>query len=161
MRIKRDWGQPDLRTPGRLAKGMTKPLHSLLLTYGLCGGATDPGGYEELTTALAPAFQAVPGLISEVWLTSRSRNRYGSFYLFASRAAFDTFVAGELFGAIWDNPGLSEPRAEDFEVAAAPTAVTGGVLIGASNVLRRELDASREDAVSPSISAATPRPRAS
>jgi hypothetical protein len=108
---------------------LAKSLHALVLTYGLRGGSTDLGAYEELAVALAPAFRAVPGLVSEVWLSSRARNRFGSFYLFDSRPSFDAFISGELFGSIWDHPGLSDPKAEDFEVAAAPTALTGGSLI--------------------------------
>jgi hypothetical protein len=108
---------------------MAKPLHALVLTYGLRGKTTDPAAYEELSEALAPAFAAVPGLVSEVWLASRSRNRFGGFYLFDSRASFDAFVAGELFGTVWSHRGLTDRQADDFEVASGPTALTGGVLL--------------------------------
>jgi hypothetical protein len=49
---------------------------------------------------LAPALAVVPGLESLGWLSNESAGRYGGFYLFEHKPAFDAFVSSELYDAV-------------------------------------------------------------
>ena len=72
-------------------------MHALFVTYGLNG--TTPCQHVELSQALAPAFAAVPGVVSRTPLENHTAGRYGAFYVFETKSEFDRFVASELFAA--------------------------------------------------------------
>jgi hypothetical protein len=52
--------------------------------------------YELLCEQIAPAFAAVEGLRSKVWLADPDTNTYGGVYSFASGADVDAFFASQL-----------------------------------------------------------------
>jgi hypothetical protein len=89
-------------------------MHALSVTYGLTGSTT--AQYAEFCRQLAPAFSVVPGLLSKTWLANSTTGRYGAFYVFASRAAFDAFVASELYGTSVSHPAVRDVVAGDFAV---------------------------------------------
>jgi len=62
-------------------------MHALFVTYSLCD--TDPVQHAELCEQLAPAVAAIPGLLAKTWLTNCETGRFGGFYVFDSRAAFE------------------------------------------------------------------------
>lgn len=76
---------------------------------------------------LAPAFAAVPGLISKVWLSDPASNTYGGVYTWRDRAAFEAFVAGDLAKGVVTHPNFADVTIRDFGVLEAPTAVTRGL----------------------------------
>ena len=82
--------------------------------------------YRALCDELAPAFAAVPGLRSKVWLADRAGNTYGGVYVWESRDAMNQFAASELCSAVVNHPNLAGIRSIDFEVLEAPTRVTRG-----------------------------------
>jgi hypothetical protein len=94
-------------------------MHALMLTYDVPRGRRV--AHDELCDELAPAFASVPGLVSKTWLVNRASGRYGAFYLFESKTAFDGFVASELFGAVWSWLGLENALAHEFEVRTGPS----------------------------------------
>jgi len=86
---------------------------------------------EEFSSAcdeLAPAFAAVPGLASKVWLADRSEGVFGGVYTFESEQAADDFLASELFAGIGATPGLVNISVRRFGVLDGPTRVTRGML---------------------------------
>src|SRR5689334_5771933 len=55
---------------------------------------------------LAPAFAAVPGLVSKVWLADRAEGIFGGVYTFESDEAVDDYLESDLFAGIGATPGL-------------------------------------------------------
>lgn len=89
-------------------------MHALLVTYGLNG--TTPCEHAELSVALAPAFAAVPGLVSRTPLENATAGRCGAFYVFETKGAFDRFVASELYAATDGSREPSTLAATDFSI---------------------------------------------
>lgn len=89
-------------------------MHALFVTYGLNG--TTPCEHAELCEALEPAFAAVPGLVSRTPLENQPAGRYGAFYVFETKGAFDRFVASELYAATDGAPGLASLTTSDFSI---------------------------------------------
>lgn len=83
-------------------------MHALVVSYDLA----EPAATErtELLDQLAPALDAVSGLLARM----RLAGRLGTLYLFDTKAAFDRFVASELFAAAYD--GLPALTAGDFTI---------------------------------------------
>jgi heme-degrading monooxygenase HmoA len=88
-------------------------MHALVVTYRL--GVTQ-AEHAELSSELAPALDAVPGLVSRTRLENRDTGRYGVFYVFESKAAFDRFVASELYGTTYSTPRANGVTASDFAI---------------------------------------------
>ena len=86
--------------------------------------------YEKMCDEVAPAFAAVPGLASKVWLADRTNGVYGGVYTFENGASVDAFMGSELFAQVGAIPGLTGISVRRFGVLSAPTAVTRG-LVGA------------------------------
>jgi heme-degrading monooxygenase HmoA len=99
-------------------------MHALLLTYDV--PVVQAVAHDELCAELAPAFASVPGLVSQTWLANRALRRYGSFSVFESKAAFDAFVASELFAATSAWLALEDAVANDFAVVSGSTPITRG-----------------------------------
>lgn len=102
------------------------PVHALFVSYSL--RASDPAQHAELCEQLAPAVAAVPGLLSKMWLANTETGRFGGFYLFASRAAFERYVASELFDTLMSAGSIHDVTTSEFSVAPIPTALTRGSL---------------------------------
>ena len=49
---------------------------------------------------LAPAFAAVPGLVSKVWLADRAEGVFGGVYTFESAKAVDDYLASDLWAGV-------------------------------------------------------------
>jgi hypothetical protein len=88
-------------------------MHALVVTHGL--GVTQ-AEHAELRSELAPAIDAVSGLVSRTLLENRDTGMFGAFYVFESRAAFDRFVASELYGATYGAPRATCVTASDFSI---------------------------------------------
>lgn len=81
--------------------------------------------YDALCEQVAPAFAALPGLISKVWLGDDQANTYGGVYTWRDRAAMEAFLKTDLFRTVATHPNLAEIVSRDFAVLEAPSAVTG------------------------------------
>lgn len=77
---------------------------------------------------LAPAFAAVPGLASKVWLADRAEGVYGGIYTFESDEALDDYLQSDLFAGIGATPGLVNVSVRRFGVLDGPTRVTRGLV---------------------------------
>jgi Putative mono-oxygenase ydhR len=82
--------------------------------------------YRGMCDELAPAFAAVPGLESKLWLTDRDANTYGGVYVFSDADAQAAFAGSDLFAAVASNPNLAGITSRVFDILPGPTAVTGG-----------------------------------
>jgi hypothetical protein len=76
---------------------------------------------------LAPAFAAVPGLASKVWLADRAEGIFGGIYTFESEHAVDEYLASDLFAAVGSTPGFVNISVRRFGVLEGPTRVTRGL----------------------------------
>ena len=103
-------------------------MEILVVNYSLDGMTESE--YESLCDELAPAFAAVPGLVSKVWLADRDNGVYGGVYTFENGAAVDAFLASEL-GQVAAVPGLANVTIRRFEVLAEPSAITRGLATAA------------------------------
>jgi len=80
--------------------------------------------YRSACDGWAPAFSAVPGLISKVWLADETTNTYGGIYTWVDRAAMVAFASSDLFAAVVANPHLVDITSRDFSTLEGPGAVT-------------------------------------
>lgn len=105
-------------------------MEILIVNFSLDG--IDERQYLALCDEIAPAFAAVPGLVSKVWLADPEAGVYGGVYTFASADALDAFLASELFSGVGATPGLAGIGVRRFKVIAEPTAVTRGLIPAAA-----------------------------
>jgi hypothetical protein len=94
-------------------------MHAFLVTYQLRG--TTPCEHAELFEALTPAFAAVAGLLSRTPLENRTAGRYGAFFVFETKGAFDRFVASELYAATDGSPERPVLATSDFAIPVRAT----------------------------------------
>jgi len=105
-------------------------MHVLIVNFRLKG--VDEQQYASLCDQIAPAFAAVPGLVSKIWLKNSEAGTYGGVYVWEDRKAFEQFRNGDLFRTVATHPNLADFSATDFGVLEAPTRVTHGLLAGVS-----------------------------
>jgi hypothetical protein len=77
---------------------------------------------------LAPAFAAVPGLASKVWLADRAEGIFGGVYTFESEKAVDDYLSSDLFAAVGATPEFVNISVRRFDVLDGPTRVTRGLV---------------------------------
>ena len=100
-------------------------MHVLIVNFNLKD--VDEAQYARMCDAVAPAFAAVPGLASKLWLKNSDTGTYGGVYIFESRDALNRFQETDLFRSLAVNKNLTNITADDFEVLEAPTRVTGRI----------------------------------
>ena len=101
-------------------------MHVLIVNFRLKG--VDESQYAKLCDDIAPAFAAVPGLVSKIWLKNSERGVYGGVYVWENREAFERYTASDLFKTVASHPNLADISAQDFGILEAPTRVTNGLL---------------------------------
>ena len=105
-------------------------MEILVINFSL-EGMTEPE-YRNLCDDVAPAFAAVAGLVSKVWLADRANGVYGGVYTFENGAAVDAFLASDLLAQVAANPAFVDISVRRFEVLAEPTAITHGLATAAA-----------------------------
>jgi heme-degrading monooxygenase HmoA len=105
-------------------------MEILIVNFNLKG--VDEAQYAKLCDEVAPAFAAMPGLISTFWLKNSATGTYGLVYIFEDRNALNRYQESDLFRALAVNKNLTNMTADDFEILEAPTRVTHGMLTVAS-----------------------------
>jgi hypothetical protein len=96
----------------------------LIVNFSLDGISEEE--FERSADELAPAFAAVPGLASKVWLADRAEGVFGGVYSFESEKAVDDFLQSDLFAGVASTPGLVNISVRRFGVLEGPTRVTRG-----------------------------------
>jgi hypothetical protein len=99
-------------------------MHISVVDYRIQG--IDDAGWSRACDELAPAFAAVPGLVSKVWLRGEGDAR-GGVYLWEDKAAYDAFLASDLGKAVGSHPNIADLTMRDYAVDEAPTRITRGV----------------------------------
>ena len=105
-------------------------MHVLIVNFNLKD--VDDAQYARMCDAVAPAFAAVPGLASKLWIKNADTGTYGGIYIFESRDALNRFQETDLFRSLAVNKKPTNITANDFEVPDAPTRVTGRIFSVAS-----------------------------
>jgi heme-degrading monooxygenase HmoA len=100
-------------------------MHIQIINFHL-KGMTVPE-YETLCDQVAPAFAALPGLISKVWLADPTSNTFGGVYTWENRDAMVAFTQTDLFKAVATHPSLDGITSRDFAVMEAQTGLTRGL----------------------------------
>src|SRR3954453_20166432 len=100
-------------------------MQILIVNFNLDGLSEEE--FENACDELAPAFAAVPGLASKVWLAHRAEGVFGGVYTFESDKATDDFLQSDLFAAVGSTPGLVNISVRRFGVLEGPTRVTRGL----------------------------------
>ena len=98
-------------------------MHILIINFNLNDLERDQ--YEAVCAEVAPAFADIPGLISKHWLANEETNTYGGVYVWENKQSMLDFQASELFASVGANPTFANITANDFEVLAGPSSVTG------------------------------------
>jgi hypothetical protein len=101
----------------------------LIINFSL-NGISD-AQYRDQCDEVAPAFAAVPGLLSKVWLADPANGVYGGVYTFRDTQAVDAYLASDLMAHVAGNPAFVDVTARRFAVLSAPTAVTRGLAVAA------------------------------
>lgn len=99
-------------------------MYVMIVNFSL-NGVSEPD-YFALCDELAPAFAALPGLISKSWLADAQTNTYGGVYVWESLQAMEDFKGTELFNSVATHPNLENISARHFAVMDGPTRVTRG-----------------------------------
>lgn len=102
-----------------------------IVTFQLNG--IDDEAYGGMCHELAPAYAAVPGLSTKVWLADRDANTYGGVYLWSDAHAQAAFAESDLFTAVAAHPNLTATTSRAFDVLAGPTTVTHGDRLAAEH----------------------------
>ena len=80
----------------------------------------------QIADTAAPAFAAVPGLVSKIWLCDQENNTYGGVYTWENEQAMETFAKSELFNnALANNPNFVNLSEKDFGILDGPSKITG------------------------------------
>jgi len=95
-----------------------------IVTFQLDG--INEGAYRGVCDEMAPAFAAVPGLQTKLWLADGDANTYGGVYVFSDADAQAAFAGSDLFASVASNPNLAGVTSRAFDVLSGPTAMTGG-----------------------------------
>jgi len=105
-------------------------MQILIVNFNLDG--LSEADFERQCNELAPAFAAVPGLVSKVWLADRAGGVFGGVYTFDSTDAVDRFLESDLFAGVGATPGLVNISVRRFGVLDTPTRVTRGLAVPAA-----------------------------
>jgi hypothetical protein len=97
-------------------------MHVQIITFRLVD--MDEAGYRAACAEMAPAFAALPGLLTKIWLADPATNTYGGVYLFRDREAVEAYGASELFATVAAFPHFADITSRDFAVYDDLTRIT-------------------------------------
>ena len=81
----------------------------------------------DLATAWLGAAQPIadtPGLQWKVWLMNEAESEAGGIYLFESKAAVESYLAGPIVAALKASPAVSNISAKTFDILEEHSAIT-------------------------------------
>jgi hypothetical protein len=118
----------------RSGNGVPSPIRRqlveiLIINFSL-NGISD-AEFRNQCDEVAPAFAAVPGLLSKVWLADPANGVYGGVYTFRDTLAADAYLDSDLMAQVAANPAFVDVTARRFAVLSGPTAVTRGLAVAA------------------------------
>jgi hypothetical protein len=111
---------PPVRNSG--AHTMEVGMHVQVVTYRMAG-ISEPE-FIEANKELAEAMAAVPGLLAKVWLKGGDADVYGGLYLWKDRAAYESFLASDLWAEVVGDESVLDLEPRDFAVMEELTRMT-------------------------------------
>lgn len=84
--------------------------------------------YTALCDQLAPAFVAMPGLLSKTWLANPETNTFGGVYVWQDREAMGAYLQSDLLRGFMAHPNIDGITSTDFAVMEAPSRLSRGLL---------------------------------
>lgn len=97
----------------------------LIINFQLKG--ITPEQFEAACDEMAPAFAAVPGLLSKVWLADHESGTFGGVYLWSDEESLRAFQQSELMSALLNHPNIENITSREFGMLEGPTRMTRGV----------------------------------
>ena len=97
-------------------------MHVQVVTYRMNG--LSEGEFIEGNNEFAEMMAAVPGLLGKVWLKGADESVYGGLYLWRDRAAYENFIAGELWSEVVKDDSVLDLASDDFAVMDQMTRMT-------------------------------------
>ncbi|MFC1475504.1 YdhR family protein [Candidatus Zixiibacteriota bacterium] len=82
--------------------------------------------FEQLASAIAGDFAALPGLRWKIWLMNEAENEAGGIYLFDDEVSLQAYLDGPLAAQVMSHPALSQMSTKVSGVINDVTAVTRG-----------------------------------
>ena len=100
-------------------------MHIQIINFGLKDISDEE--FRKYCEAVAPAFAALPGLVSKYWLADPETNAYGGVYVWRDRPAMEDYAKTDIYKGMLETPGFEDVTVKDFAVLEKPTRVTRGV----------------------------------
>ena len=100
-------------------------MHVLIIDFNLRGIGEEH--WLELAESVAPAFAAMPGLISKTWLANKETNTYGGVYVWQNGDAMERYKKTDTYKGMLSNPHFEGGMVTDFAVLEDPTRTTRGL----------------------------------
>jgi heme-degrading monooxygenase HmoA len=89
-------------------------MHAQVVTFELNGITEEQ--FHEASSADAPTFASLPGLLAKFWLQDQETNTYGGVYIWADQESHEGYIKGEIFNAIKADGNLKNVESRDFGV---------------------------------------------
>ena len=81
--------------------------------------------YLGATVDVAPAFKALSGLISKVWLSDEENNIYGGVYTWENRQAMEDYLSSQFYDEVLgSNPSFVNITSKSYDVLDEQTKIT-------------------------------------
>jgi len=81
--------------------------------------------YLGATVDVAPAFKALNGLISKVWLSDEENNIYGGVYTWENRQSMEDYLNSQFYDEVLgSNPSFVNITSKDYDVLDEQTKIT-------------------------------------
>jgi hypothetical protein len=91
-------------------------MHVQVVTYRLSDGDVGDEEFVAANEEFATMMSRVPGLLAKVWLKNGSERVYGGLYLWRDHAAFESFLASDLWASVLSDESVSDLISRDFTV---------------------------------------------
>jgi heme-degrading monooxygenase HmoA len=89
-------------------------MHAQVVTFELNGITEEQ--FHDASSADAPMFATLPGLLAKFWLRDPETNTYGGVYIWADQETYEGYIKGEIFNAIKADEHLKNVESRDFGV---------------------------------------------
>jgi Putative mono-oxygenase ydhR len=97
-------------------------MHAQVVTFELNGITEEQ--FHDASSADAPMFATLPGLLAKFWLRDPETNTCGGVYIWADQETYEGYINGEIFNAIKGDEHLKNVESRDFDVFEDLTSIT-------------------------------------
>jgi hypothetical protein len=101
---------------------MEAGMHVQVVTYRMVD--ISERDFIDANREFAEMMAAVPGLLAKVWLKGADDDVYGGLYLWEDRAAYESFLAGDLWAEVVNDDSMLDLASRDFAVMEELTRTT-------------------------------------